>query len=234
VSLFKTRTGRCKRFGGLIFLFSTAYAIFIVLNSYTDVKPYLVDVADGLPETERPSCCKYCQTSRKPHRHGQFKRWLNTLTERILMPVFRFLCFDCKRTMSVLPDLVEPYHQDAIEVKEVVVTSAEAGESTPAIAARSNKFAGGPYSEKTLRRWLRAWRQRFTRHQDRLWALLIHAGMDRELPRERNSDILALSTVWSGLPESKCLFSTLLLLDRSTRLTEGHLYPTLVGHSLPG
>jgi hypothetical protein len=150
------------------------------------------------------------------------------------MPVFRFLCFDCKRTMSILPDFVQSFHQDAIEVKEEVVTSAEGGESTPAIAARSYPFAGGPYSEKTIRRWLRAWRQRFIRHQDRLWVLLLHAGLDMELPRERTSDILALSAAWSSLPDSKCLFSTLLLLDRSTSLTESCPHPTTVGRSLSG
>jgi hypothetical protein len=232
VPLHKIRTGRCKRFGGLIFLFSSAHATSIVLNSYSDVKSYLLDVADSSLETERPSCCVYCHTKRIPHRHGQFKRWLNTLTERILLPVFRFLCPDCKRTMSVLPLFAEPYHQDAVEVKEEVITSAETGESTPALAARSIRFAGGPYSEKTIRRWLCTWRQRFIRHQDRLWALFLQAGLDEELPRERTSDILALSAAWNSSPDGLGLFSTLLHLDRSVSVAVSRIHPTEVRHSL--
>jgi hypothetical protein len=174
----------------------------------------------------------YCKANRKPHRHGQFKRWVNTFTARILLPVFRFLCSACKRTMSILPPFVEPYHQDAIEVKEEVVTSAEVGESTPSIVVRSSQFAGGPYSEKTIRRWLGTWRQRFIRHQDRLWALLLHAGLDEELPRGRTSDILALSTAWNSSPDGLSLFSTLLHLDRLVSVAVSPIHPTEAGHSL--
>jgi transposase-like protein len=179
----------------------------------------------------RPSCCKYCKTERMPHRHGKFERWLYTLSERILLPVFRFLCPDCKRTMSVTPDVVEAHHQTSVEVKEEVIRSAKEGQSIPAIAIRSQGFAGGPYSEKTLRRWIRSWRQRFMRHQDRLWAMLLYDGMDSELPRERDSDLRALLTAWTGGQDGKSLFSTLLRLDCSIALTVRDVHPTEAGHS---
>ncbi len=188
------------RFGGLIFLFPPAYATFIVLNSKTDVKSYLLDVADGLPESERPSCCTHCKTNRRPHRHGQFKRWLSTLTQRILLPVFRFLCPACKRTMSVLPEFAEVYHEASVQVKHEVIQHAEAGMPVTILAIETRHFAGGPYAEKTLRRWLRAWRQRLLRHQERLWELLLHEGLETELPRERISDIRALLAGWNKVP----------------------------------
>lgn len=133
--------------------------------------------------------------------------------------------------MSVLPDFVEPYHQAAVEVKGGVVQDAEHGQSIPHIAEQSSHFAGGPYTEKTLRRWLRTWRQRFLRHQDRLWALLLHTGLDMELPREHTSDILALSSAWNSGLNRMCLFSALLRLDRSTNMAVNPIHPTEAGHS---
>lgn len=132
--------------------------------------------------------------------------------------------------MSVIPDIVEAHHQTTIEVKEEVIRSVEEGESVPAVAVRSHTFIGGPYSEKTLRRWIRSWRLRLMRHQDRLWAMLLHTGMDSELPRERDSDFLALFTSWTGGPNGQSLFSALLRLDCSTILAVSEVHPTEAGH----
>lgn len=133
--------------------------------------------------------------------------------------------------MSVIPDIVEAHHQTSVEVKEEVTRSAEEGQSIPAITLRSEIFAGGPYSEKTLWRWIRSWRRRVQRHQNRIWAMLLHTGMDNELPRERDSNILALFTAWAGRQNDKSLFSTLLGLDRSTKVTSRTIHPTEAGHS---
>lgn len=230
VTLDITRTGRCKRFGGLISLFPTAHATFIVLNSQTDVKTYLLDDAGLGQQVDRPSCCKYCKSNRMPHRHGKFERWLYTLRERVLLSVSRFLCFDCKRTMSVMPDVAEAHHQTAVDVKEEVIRLADDRNSVPSIAARSKDLAGGPYSEKTLRRWIHRWRQRFAKHLIHLWAILLHAGIDRGLPRERHSDFRALSIAWKARHIGENLFSRLLRLDRASPLAVSLDHPTEAGH----
>lgn len=132
--------------------------------------------------------------------------------------------------MSDIPDVVEAQHQTAVDVKEEVIRLTDEGESVPHIAMRSEAFAGGPYSEKTLRRWIHRWRQRFAEHHTRLWAMLLHAGVDRELPRERHSDFRALSAAWKAIHNGENLFSTLLRLDRSPSLTASMVRPTEAGH----
>lgn len=96
---------RCRRCGD------------IVLNSQTDVMTYLLDDAGLGRQVDRPSCCKYCMSNRMPHRHGKFERWLYTLRERVLLSVSQFLCFDCKRTMSVMPDVAEAHHVSCLTYK---------------------------------------------------------------------------------------------------------------------
>jgi hypothetical protein len=98
------------------------------------------------------------------------------------------------------------------------------------IATRSKEFFGGPYSEKTLRRWIQRWRLRFARHQVRLWEMLLHAGIERELLRERHSDFRALSAVWKARHNGEKLLSALLSLDRSPLLAACPDNPTEAGH----
>jgi hypothetical protein len=136
--------------------------------------------------------------------------------------------------MSVLPEFAEAYHEASIQVKQEVITRAEEGMSVTILASETRHFAGGPYAEKTLRRWLRAWRQRLLRHQERLWERLLHDGLETELPRERISDIRALLAGWNNRLGSKSLFSTVLLLERSHGMAVSLIHPTAVGHSLSG
>jgi transposase len=75
-------------------------------------------------------------------------RWLFTVEEAVQIPVFRFLCPACGRTMCVLPGFVEANHQSAVDVKEAVVHAAAFGRSLPEIAEESKTYA----AEDTRRR----------------------------------------------------------------------------------
>lgn len=131
------------------------------------------------------------------------------------MPVHRFLCPDCRKTMSLLPAFVEPHHQSAVDVKEAVVRAAAEGCSLPEIAEASEAYAGGGYSEKTIRRWRKTWNRRRGAHEERIWAILFHLGLDTELPRERRGGWLSLFAAWTAHPRAGSLFACLLQLDLS-------------------
>lgn len=157
-------------------------------------------------------------------------RWLFTLEEVFHIPVFRFLCPDCRSTVCVLPAFVEANHQSAIEVKEEVVRAGADGRSLTEIAVQSHSYAGGGYSDKTLWRWQRRWRTLRDKHEKRLWSAMLHSGMDAPLPRERRSGWKALFSAWSTLAHADRLFETLLRLDRSSDLAVAGPHPTKAGH----
>lgn len=222
------QTGRLQRFGGLVSLLrkSPAFATTIVLNWDTDVKAYLLMCKGGLPEADRPQCCGACASKKKPHRHGTFTRWLYTLNEVIALTIFRFLCPDCRVTSSVLPSFVEPYHQTGVDVKEAIVVAHEEGDSLARLAEASSTYAGGGYTEKTLRRWRKAWALRREAHEQKLLSMLIQRGLDGPLPRERYSRWRALKAAWQLATRPGSLFAVLLRLDRSTNMTAKIDLPT--------
>lgn len=137
-------------------------------------------------------------------------RWLFTLDEAFHISVFRFLCPDCRKTLCVLPEFVEPHHQSAVDVKEEVVRAGAEGCSLSEISAESAAYARGAYAEKTLWSWQQCWLRRRKKHENQLWHTLFHHGFDVSLPHERRSAWKALFAAWS-VPER--LLTALLRLD---------------------
>jgi len=135
--------------------------------------------------------------------------------EALQLPVYRFMCPDCRKTMSLLPAFVEPHHQSAIDVKEAALRAAAEGCSLAEIAEASKNYAGGGYNEKTIQRWRQTWNRRLAAHEERLWAALFHLGFDSELPRERLGSWLLLFKAWGAHSEAGSLFACLLKLARS-------------------
>ena len=146
-------------------------------------------------------------------------RWLFTLEQAFHIPVFRFRCPDCGKTFCVLPAFVESHHQTAAEVKEEMIRAGTEGRSLTELAAGSDAYAGGGYAEKTLWRWQRCWERRRERHQQQLWDIIFHHGLDAPLPRERRSVWKALFSVWEALARPERLFHALLRLERSWAVT---------------
>ena len=196
-----------------------AFAIIIVMEWDTDVKAYLEMCKDGLPEECRPKRCGACESKRRPHRHGKFTRYLFTITEVISLTIFRFLCPDCKTTSSVFPSFIQPHHQTGVEVKEEIIVANEEGISLSKLAERSRLYAGGVYSEKTLGRWRKDWNERRTAREQQLWEMLFRGGMDAPLPRERCGPWKALQEAWRQAVRPGSLFSALLRLDLSAKMT---------------
>lgn len=193
--------------------------MFIVVDAANVVKAYLKRIEDGLPEAERPRSCGRCPSKRRPHRHGQFWRTVFTRMQRWTIPVLRFRCPDCNKTLSLPPDFVEPHHQTAVDVKEEVIRQSCEQRCLAEIAEEPLSATGGSYAEKTLWRWLRTWENRRARQEAGLWSLLLCRGLDEPLPRERKSAWAALFAIWPQAADGESLLATLLRLDRSTRLT---------------
>jgi hypothetical protein len=208
------------RFSRLVsLLHSPAFAIIIVVDWDTDVKAYLEMCKDGLPEECRPKQCGACESKRRPHRHGKFTRYLFTITEVISLTIFRFLCPDCGTTSSVIPSFVQPHHQTGVEVKEAIIVANEEGVSLSKLADRSLLYAGGVYAEKTLCRWRKDWNERRNAHEEHLWEMLFRGGMDAPLPRERHGPWKALREAWRQATRPGSLFSALLRLGLSAKMT---------------
>jgi len=192
--------------------------MFIVVDAANVVKAYLKRIEEGLPEAERPRRCVRCLSRRRPHRHGMFWRTVFTRMQRWTVPVLRFRCPDCNKTMSLPPDFVESHHQTAVDVKEEMIRQRCENRSLTEIAEETLSATGGSYAEKTLWRWLRTWENRLARQEARLWSRLLRRGLDEPLPRERKSVWDALFAIWPQAASGESLLATLLRLDRSTRL----------------
>lgn len=84
----------------------------------SDVKRYLQFCPDGIPEADRPRVCPHCAETVMLHRHGRFFRCVFTLTERFVIPIFRFRCPRCGKTTSVLPAFLLPKQQAAVDIRK--------------------------------------------------------------------------------------------------------------------
>jgi hypothetical protein len=71
----------------------------------------------------KPECCGQCG-GRQFARHGTYERGLRELSKIIQILVARFLCLDCRRTTSRLPDFALSYRLMALPVVERFFQSA--------------------------------------------------------------------------------------------------------------
>lgn len=149
------------------------------------VQQYLSVYGTGVELIERPSSCSVCgQSAKMLHRHGHFERNFFTLTQQYIIPIFRFYCptEDCGGTTNVVPDFIEKHHPVAVDVKEHVLTRHENGESCEKIEKTTNKFAGGPYSDTTLRRWIQRWKERMDQVEAVFWEWVLTRLPHARLP----------------------------------------------------
>ena len=104
-------------------------------------------------------------------------------------------------------------------MKEAIIVANEEGISLAKLADRSLLYAGGVYSEKTLGRWRKDWSERRNAREQQLWEMLFRSGMDTSLPRERRGPWKALREAWRQAARPGSLFSALLRLGLSAKMT---------------
>ena len=76
------------------------------------VQQYCEQLSD--PDRYRPGHCPQCQTKRPLTAHGFYTRTLIDTDFDGSIPVRRYLCQDCQRTVSLLPEFVLPYLRSSI------------------------------------------------------------------------------------------------------------------------
>ena len=94
------------------------------------------------------------------HKHGSFTRTVFTLLIEFIIDIYRFKCpiIGCQRTTSLLPSFVDAHHQVAWEIKDEVIRQQSSGIALVNVA-ESLETSAGKFSEKTLWRWSRAFRE---------------------------------------------------------------------------
>ncbi len=78
------------------------------------IQQYLREIVD--PDHYRPNSCPQCQAQSPLMGHGFYSRTLVDVGFDNSIPVRRYLCLLCKRTVSLLPELALPYLRSSISV----------------------------------------------------------------------------------------------------------------------
>ena len=73
------------------------------------VQQYIEQLAD--PNCHRPGHCPQCHTKHPLTAHGCYTRTLIDTAFDGVIPVRRYLCQSCKRTVSLLPEFALPYRR---------------------------------------------------------------------------------------------------------------------------
>ena len=78
------------------------------------VSQYLMELSD--PDRFRPPHCPQCPAKQPPGAHGFYTRTLVDISFDGVIPVRRYLCQACQRTVSLLPEFALPYLRSSISV----------------------------------------------------------------------------------------------------------------------
>ena len=86
-----------------------------ILHPFTgSVQQYLARLAD--PDLYRPAHCPHCQAKDPLTAHGFYIRTLIDTTFDGFIPVRRYRCRGCRRTVSLLPEFALPYLRSSVAV----------------------------------------------------------------------------------------------------------------------
>jgi len=126
------------------------------------IQQYLKEISD--PCRYRPDHCPQCEAHRPLTAHGFYSRTLVDAEFDGSIPVRRYLCRCCKRTVSLLPELALPYLRFSITVIALFLIARLLAGST--LSAAAPMLPRMPYQRGQF--WLR----RFRSQAERLCAAL--------------------------------------------------------------
>jgi transposase-like protein len=114
------------------------------------------------------------------HKHGRYFRSVTTKRETIRIPIYRWLCPDCRTTVSLLPDFLVPWARFTTWVREASVARKRQERSFRSIAETVTLPTIG-LSTATVKRW---WKQHLVRAASAaLWVAsqLTASGLEEDL-----------------------------------------------------
>ena len=120
------------------------------------IQEYLEAISD--PDRYRPNGCPLCQAAHPLRAHGFYHRTLVEVVKVVLvakdrLPVRRYLCLLCKRTVSLLPEFALPYLRFGVLLISLFLTARLLERRTLGQAARAAHQPDMPYQRGQF--WVR-------------------------------------------------------------------------------
>ena len=142
-----------------------------IVSFNCDVKSYAEHWQQLRPEP--PASCPFDGCDSRMYRNGSYPR---SVIDYDGTPwdigVFRFLCSDCRRTVSYLPDFCVPYKQFSVDVIGAVLGAVLLlNLAARAVAATDSIYNKASFSVYCVHNWVR----QFRRNGHNLW----HIGLAR-------------------------------------------------------
>lgn len=111
-------------------------------------KAYLRLFQDRSPRVEL--FCNHC--TRTLHKHGFYTRWVTSKRDRFQIRIYRWLCPNCRSTVSLLPDFLAPWARFKTCVREAAIVRKRQHHSYRQIAIGITTPITG-LSSSTVKRW---------------------------------------------------------------------------------
>jgi len=110
------------------------------------IQQYIERVSAGEEANRcRPTSCPQCESKQPLVCHGFYQRTVADLDSECVIPVRRYLCSACRRTVSLLPEFALPYLRFTIMVIGVFLKARLVIGQTLKAAAESAGQVGMPY-----------------------------------------------------------------------------------------
>jgi hypothetical protein len=155
-------------------------------------------------------CCDDCKVTM--HKHGRYFRSVTTKQKTRAIPIYRWLCPICRKTLSLLPDFLVPWARFATYIREAAVIRKLRGDAYGSIA-QSITAENVRVSRCTVKRW---WKRHLHKASDlSLWLAgqLLSSGYTEDLlhrypnpvasgPAETTKWLQTLLSIFSRKPAS--------------------------------
>lgn len=130
----------------------------ILHRTLGSIQQYVRDIEESsAADRYRPGRCPLCQARRCLLAHGFYYRTLVQIDFDDWIPVRRYLCRLCRRTVSLLPDFVLPYLRNSTVVISLFLVSRLLAGSSLGEAAQAAFQPGMPYQRGQF--WVRRFRK---------------------------------------------------------------------------
>lgn len=164
------------------------------------IQQYLEAIAD--PDHYRPDHCPQCQARPPVTAHGFYHRTLADVEFDGVIPVRRYLCHSCKRTVSLLPQFALPFLRFSIPVISLFLIARLLDHCTLKASAQAAAQPAMPYQRG------QQWSHRFQQQAESLCAALAALTAPRAAPNFVTRALHMLQTI-GWIPAHRFLFSDL-------------------------
>lgn len=152
------------------------------------LKSYLRNYGEKRPNISL--CCpdKACN-KRTLYKHGRYYRWATTKYQCILIPIYRWYCPICGKSLSLLPAFLIPWARVVTTSREAAFKQRRNGISFKKISQRVVSPSIGGISAVTIKRWWKRYLAQIGRVSIWIAGRLIHFGVAEDLLRFHSKGI---------------------------------------------